>query len=155
MKKISDAINAFVEQARRELKDDFDAKSVVSAIVATFVASTATLPSLRVGDPRDWYITNALPGVVAMLDEINEQFVINIPTAKEASYQFWLTRYSILHEPGSSISLSAMLSVVNAEVPEIAPVYATVINRNNKNWLTWMSSVMKEIYKETAPRQDR
>lgn len=126
-----------------------DQKSVVQYTLAMHVAWGATLPSSPVTSARVFYAEQVRDQVMDKISQLNEAYVINVPSTMRLAENFWHSRYQALFEPQSAAALALSRSVTFSDAQHGATKgMADVATKLSQDTASACAYFMKQIFNE-------
>lgn len=106
-----------------------DRPAMTQLLVGEIVGNGLTVPSSPVENPITFFRLNHREQALKFLSEINEQLVIDIDATLEVAYKLWVTRYRLIHEPGSAVTKRLLSLMIRDGGYQIPPHLVELSNR--------------------------
>lgn len=86
--------------------------NVAILLFSRLIATKVSLPTSPVDNPQEFYVTACLDTVQAVVSDLNENLVINVPVLMDLTYKTWLARYDMVFRPFSVAGLALQSALI-------------------------------------------
>lgn len=109
MRKIAKEVSAIADRVQRGTESKVSTSTAIGMTIAITTAQQARLPSALVEDVREYWVTDVLPVVSQMIDELNEYCVFDRPGTLELTRKIYIMRYEAVYAPTTRSAINATL----------------------------------------------